>query len=291
MRLQAGNWGELVPADVPPTKGVRILLLASDVPLFSCLSAVHRINRALGESVTVAAVCSDAITDPAARISARKRMWKDYTAEEQAQSYERARAYCMGHRISFYSGSIKMPPFPDLLRTWKPDIVLSAFFGQLIPGEVISTPRFGIYNLHPSDTARGIRGVDPFTDTISAGIRQENGEFGEVVIHEVTERFDEGHVVISTPGLAFHDHDGVIPSNPVHIGFKFSLFIYPVLVYTLIKKIIETKRPCHDAEVFLSEALLARMQEHRYPAKIGFTWAEDLLRKMDDALELNFKNA
>ena len=141
--------------------------------------------------------------------------------------------------------------------------------------------------MHRSDTVRGIRGVDPFTDTLKAGIRQPNGEFGEVVIHEVTERFDDGHVVLFTPGLPYHDWDGVIPDNPLLIGLKFSLYVYPILVYALLERIIETRSKCDHADVLLSQDVLRRMNSYRYGSTIGFTPAGSLLQEMQEIIAIN----
>ncbi|WP_299477877.1 formyltransferase family protein [uncultured Roseibium sp.] len=287
MSSQAEDWGECIPSGKGIELGTRVLLLASDVPLFACIAAIDEINATRKDPLVLAGVATDAITDPNARISAKKRLWQHYTPDQCAQSYERTRSYCIEKEIAFFSGSIHAKPLQDWLAISKPDIVLSAFYGQLIPEDFLHAPKMGAFNVHPSDTQHGIRGPRPFLDTIEAGLKQENGHLGKVVLHELDSRFDDGRVIVETPGLPFHDCNGVLPANPLQIGFKFCLFAYPVLVKALLETLIDKGRDFPPFQVTYSDDVRAELEHYRYSGHIGYSPASELIQRMRGCLQRN----
>lgn len=287
MNNSADDWGEHIPSGRAIGPGLRVLLLASDVPLFACVAAIEDINASHPGSLALAGVATDAVTDPKARISARKRLWQHYTPEQCGLSYERTRSFCKERGIEFFSGSVHAAPFQSWMDASRPDIVLSAFFGQLIPEEILQAPKLGAYNVHPSDTQHGIRGPRPFLDTIEAGLKQANGHLGKVVVHELDAGFDEGRVVVETPGLPFHDHDGVLPENPLHIGFKFCLYAYPFLSKALLATLIDNGRGFPAFQIAYSEDVQVELETYRYSDHIGFSTAPELIRRMRSCLQRN----
>lgn len=287
MNNGADDWGEHIPCGQALEPGLRVLLLASDVPLFACVAAIEDINATHPGSLVLAGVATDAVTDPKARISAGKRLWQHYTPGQRALSYERTRSFCTERGIEFFSGSVHAPPFQNWMQHSGPDIVLSAFYGQLIPEDVLCAPELGAYNVHPSDTQHGIRGPRPFLDTIEAGLKQANGHLGKVVVHELDAGFDEGRVVVETPGLPFHDRDGVLPQNPLHIGFKFCLYAYPVLVKALLATLIDRGRDFAPFQIAYSEDVRAELENYRYSSHIGFSSADGLIGNMRACLGKN----
>ena len=281
------DWGEHIPAGQVSGPGLRILLLASDVPLFACVAAIEEINANSAGSLVLAGVATDAVADPQARISAGKRLWQHYTPDQCRLSYERTRSFCTEQGIEFFSGSVHALPVKDWMEASQPDIIISAFYGQLIPEEILRAPKLGAYNVHPSDTEHGIRGPRPFLDTIEAGLKQANGHLGKVVVHELDPGFDEGRVVIETPGLPFHDGDGVLPENPLHIGFKFCLYAYPVLVQALLATLLEKGRDFTPYRIAYSDEIVTRIENYRYSDQIGFSSAPELVRRMRSCLRDN----
>lgn len=283
----ADDWGEHIPSGHAIGAGLRVLLLASDVPLMACIAAIEEINASRNSPLVLAGIATDAVTDPKARISAGKRLWQHYTPEQCRLSYERTRSYCTEQGIAFLSGSIHASPFRNWMETCKPDIIISAFYGQLIPEEILRGPRLGAYNVHPSDTQHGIRGPRPFLDTIEAGLKQANGHLGKVVVHELDPGFDEGRVVIETPGLPFHDCDGVLPANPLHIGFRFCIYAYPVLAKALLTALLDEGRGFAPFQIAYSEAVETELENYRYSGHIGFSTASALIRRMRECLQKN----
>jgi len=75
------------------------------------------------------------------------------------------------------------------IETCKPDLLVSASFGERIPKELIEKTTHGGINVHPSLLPRW-RGTDPTPWTILAG----DAETG-VTIVTVTEKFDDGRIL------------------------------------------------------------------------------------------------
>ncbi len=77
----------------------------------------------------------------------------------------------------------------NALSTFKPDLLISACYGQKIPKETIEYARFGGLNIHPSLLPRW-RGADPIPWTILSHDRQTG-----VTIVTLSEQFDQGRIV------------------------------------------------------------------------------------------------
>ncbi|MBN1487127.1 MAG: methionyl-tRNA formyltransferase [Anaerolineae bacterium] len=54
------------------------------------------------------------------------------------------------------------------IRAWAPDLIVVAAYGQIIPEAILSLPRYGVLNIHPSLLPRW-RGASPVQSTILAG--------------------------------------------------------------------------------------------------------------------------
>ena len=88
----------------------------------------------------------------------------------------------------------------NALATWKPDLLVSACYGQKIPTDTIKHAPFGGLNIHPSLLPRW-RGADPIPWTILTDDRQTG-----VTLVTVLENFDEGNI-IAQKKIAITDQD------------------------------------------------------------------------------------
>ncbi|HUT96594.1 MAG TPA: methionyl-tRNA formyltransferase [Dehalococcoidales bacterium] len=84
--------------------------------------------------------------------------------------------------------SLKAPDAVKQLAGFKPDIIVVAAFGQLLPKAVLELPRLGCLNVHPSLLPR-FRGASPVAAAILAG-----DEFSGVSIMFLDEGMDSGPV-------------------------------------------------------------------------------------------------
>lgn len=77
---------------------------------------------------------------------------------------------------------VRDPAFIDQLASWRPDLIVVAAFGQILPPEILRMPRFGCVNCHPSLLPR-YRGAAPIQWAVIKG---------ETVTGVTTYLMDEG---------------------------------------------------------------------------------------------------
>jgi methionyl-tRNA formyltransferase len=85
--------------------------------------------------------------------------------------------------------SLKVPEATRQLADFKPDVIVVAAFGQLLPPPVLELPRLGCLNIHPSLLPK-FRGASPLAAAILAG-----DEFSGVSIIRLDEGMDSGPVL------------------------------------------------------------------------------------------------
>lgn len=90
---------------------------------------------------------------------------------------------------------IRNRAFAELLRGWRPDIVVVAAFGRILPRNILDLPPHGCINVHASLLPK-YRGAAPIQWAIARG-ESETG----VTIMQMNEAMDEGDVLLqrSTP--------------------------------------------------------------------------------------------
>jgi methionyl-tRNA formyltransferase len=77
----------------------------------------------------------------------------------------------------------------NALSTWKPDILISACYGQKIPSQNIKEAEFGGLNVHPSLLPRW-RGADPVPWALLSGDKQTG-----VTVVTLSDEFDKGRII------------------------------------------------------------------------------------------------
>ncbi len=82
--------------------------------------------------------------------------------------------------------SLKEAGVVEQLSRFKPDVIVVAAFGQILPEKVLALPRLGCLNLHPSLLPR-FRGASPVASAILAG-----DEFSGVSLMMMDEGLDSG---------------------------------------------------------------------------------------------------
>ncbi len=85
--------------------------------------------------------------------------------------------------------SLKSSAEQEQFRSFKPDVAVVAAYGLILPKEVLSIPKYGCINIHPSLLPRW-RGAAPIQHTILAG-DQETG----VSIMQLNEGLDSGPIL------------------------------------------------------------------------------------------------
>lgn len=93
----------------------------------------------------------------------------------------------------FTPPSLKPEEEVSRLKELQPDIIVVAAYGLILRTEVLSIPKYGCINIHPSDLPRW-RGAAPIQRTILAGDRKS-----AMCIMKMDEGLDTGDVIIRQP--------------------------------------------------------------------------------------------
>ncbi len=100
---------------------------------------------------------------------------------------------------------LREPEVVKELATFRPDVIVVAAFGQILPKTVLEMPRYGCINIHPSLLPRH-RGASPVAAAILAG-----DEFTGVSIMKMDEGLDTGPVLVQAQiPIAGQDDTGTL---------------------------------------------------------------------------------
>ena len=126
----------------------------------------------------------------------------------------------------------------NTLSSVKPDLIISASYGQKIPWETISKTPYGGINIHPSILPRW-RGADPVPWAILSG----DAQIGVSVVR-LSEKFDDGKILAQQKiPLTIHDTSDPLRTKLFEIG---ATLLSEILHDYLLGKIKEI--PQHETE-------------------------------------------
>jgi len=89
--------------------------------------------------------------------------------------------------------SVSSPDWTDRIRSWSPDLILSFYYRDMIPEEILGIPRLGAFNMHGSLLPK-YRGRVPINWAILHGEKQTG-----VTLHHMVKRADAGDIVDQEP--------------------------------------------------------------------------------------------
>ncbi len=113
----------------------------------------------------------------------------------------------------FQPASLKLPEVQSRLRATRPDALVVAAYGLLIPPALLALPRFGAVNVHASLLPRW-RGASPIQRALLAGDRQTG-----ISIMQMDETLDTGPVYEQrTLSIAPDDDAGSLHDKLVELG-------------------------------------------------------------------------
>jgi len=114
--------------------------------------------------------------------------------------------------------SLKEAGVVEQLAQFRPDVIVVAAFGQILPRSVLAIPRFGAVNVHPSLLPR-FRGASPVAAAILAG-----DEFSGVSIMLMDEGLDTGPILARAQiPIAALDNTGSLTTRLSIIGARLLL--------------------------------------------------------------------
>jgi hypothetical protein len=275
---QAPNskWGRLfLPAPEEsvrrPNRGLRVLCIGSWTLGLLTFETLLSLETLQPDEVNIVGLVTDDPLDIDAKISMKKRFWR-YYEESEREEYEWGilhRALSMG--IPCYTGDVKSDAFRDILNKWNPEVIIVAAFGQVIDKVINEFPRYGIYNVHPSDLLHSYgAGPQPWEDMI------ERKAFStRVTIHRVSLTIDDGDIVGQSPEINIRLPDGSVSNDVRMIGEKTLVPVSPMIrelfLALLNKKSLKSIGPLDslDYELIFGQDFKAILMEPLDPIKRG----------------------
>lgn len=222
------RWGGFIAGQQrgnTPTGRVRVVV-------FGSCAAGNTILRHLAarDDVAVVGVATDELFDRRALIFRRKRLWNDLTEDECRRYQLETEALASEQGVDLFSGEVKTKVFREIFQRWKPDLVVSCVFGQLIPPWVFEAPSLGAYNFHPTDLTKksGFVGPNPVIPAKAAGL-----SYIPFTCHWLDAHFDTGHVVgVGTRTPILDEHGTLLPMT------KLVKAVVPA-IKTLISRLVD----------------------------------------------------
>jgi methionyl-tRNA formyltransferase len=177
----------------------------------------------------------------------------------------------------------------EKLASFQAELIIVAAFGSILPQEVLSLPKFGCLNVHPSLLPRH-RGPSPVANTILCG-----DELTGVTIMLMDAGMDTGPILAQEKvGISFMDTTGSLSSKLADVGAKLLLETLPKWLggelrpqaqdesRAIYSKLITSK----DAEIdwHLSAVELWRRVRAYNPWPSCYTWCQGKRLKIHKAL-------
>lgn len=99
--------------------------------------------------------------------------------------------YCLAHNIECLTPiNFKNPADVEVLRNFKPDLLVVCAYGLILPEALLNIPKYGAINIHPSKLPRW-RGAAPIQRAIMAGDKETS-----VCIIKMTKELDQGDIIL-----------------------------------------------------------------------------------------------
>lgn len=237
-KLADCRWGHLfVPAPEElacEVRGLRLLLIGSWTPGLLVLLAMRKMQETYPDKLGLVGLVTDDPLDSKAKITAQKRFWHYYAPLHQEKYVQDVIDLALGAGLPCFTGEVKSQAFKKLLAEWNPDAIVVVGFGQLIDKTILDMPRFGVYNVHPSDLlSKHGMGPQPWEDLIT---RQE--AHTRVSVHIMSEEIDAGAVLGASPLINVGLKDGTVPSDVLMIAEK-TILPMQNMVCELIRQLIK----------------------------------------------------
>jgi methionyl-tRNA formyltransferase len=185
--------------------------------------------------------------------------------------------------------TLKSSKVVEKLASFKPELIIVAAFGSILPQGVLSLPKFGCLNVHPSLLPRH-RGPSPIANTILCG-----DELTGVTIMLMDAGMDTGPILAQEKvGISFMDTTGSLGSKLADVGAKLLLETLPKWLggelrpqaqdetLAIYSKLITSK----DAEIdwHLSAVELWRKVRAYNPWPSCYTWCQGKRLKIHKAI-------
>jgi formyl transferase-like protein len=241
--VEGSRWGELIlPAKEEAATlgdtGLRLLAVSAYTYSLSLLAAVFDFQRRNPGQLRLVGLATDDPINADAHIDLRKRVWKYYSQDERVAMETRTVEAALKEGVPVFTGEIKSSGFRALISEWAPDAIVVCVCGQIFDAAIIEAARCGVYNLHPTDLAKGIgAGPTPYEEVVKAG-----EPWSRWTIHRLTVDVDSGPIVGQSPPVRVGDATGRITGDPRRFYDRMGLPV-GALVGALIAELVRRDGP------------------------------------------------
>ncbi|PWT74028.1 MAG: methionyl-tRNA formyltransferase [Chloroflexi bacterium] len=220
MKLADESQGSTVQNQIDPGPVPPVRLIFMGTPDFALPSLRGLVERALPGQLWPAGLDIVAVITRPDKVAGRGR----------EASISPVKGFALAHGLPLYQpGSLRRPEAQQLLRTLRPDLIVVAAFGQILPPEVLRLPKFGCVNVHASLLPRH-RGASPIAAAILAGDQQTGAS-----IMLMDEGLDTGPILAKQATLIDpHDTAGALFVRLADLGAKTLLRTLPLWLQGLI---------------------------------------------------------
>jgi methionyl-tRNA formyltransferase len=197
----------LPAAEPAPGKQIRIAVFGSFYRGFYVLDEL--LHGPLRSLFSVVGVATDDVNETF--VSRDKRVWQYPHSEAERTLVETT---AQQHGLPVFKARVKTEAFYTLYeREWRPDICVSATFGQRLDERIFCQPKFGFFNLHPC-IADGwpsrYAGPNPFRGLMDDGI-----DHTLTALHRVDAGLDTGELLGYSPRIAIPQGASVVDMHKI----------------------------------------------------------------------------
>ena len=148
--------------------------------------------------------------------------------------------------------TLRDPQAQQVLAAFKPDVMIVAAYGLILPVPVLAIPRLGAINIHASLLPRW-RGAAPIARAIEAGDTQTG-----ITIMQMAQGLDTGDMLYKVAEPIFDtDTAATLHDRLADLGAKALMTALPGLIAgTLVPEIQDDARTCYAAKLAKPEGLL-----------------------------------
>ena len=246
--VEGSRWGELIlpaPEEAAPhgDAGLRLLTVSAYTYSLPLLAAVFDFQRRNPGRLRLVGLATDDPINADAHIDLRKRVWKYYSQDERVAMETRTVEAALAEGVPVFTGELKSPGFRALIADWAPDAIVVCVCGQIFDAAIIEAARCGVYNLHPTDLAKGIgAGPTPYEEVAARG-----DPWSRWTVHRMTVDVDSGPIVGQSPPVRVGDAAGRVTGDPRRFYDRMGLPV-GALVGALVAELVRRDGPIGELD-------------------------------------------
>lgn len=152
---------------------------------------------------------------------------------KQNLAYSPIKQFAIKHNIpTLQSESLKTKEIFDKIKSLKPDIIIVAAYGKIIPKNILDVPKYGCLNIHASLLPK-YRGASPIQYAILNGDKETG-----VTIIKMNEKMDEGDIIARAKEKIYNDDTSQALHNRLSkLGASLLIKILPDYINKKIKPV------------------------------------------------------